>query len=184
MVTVDERHGEGAAAVETIVRTARLEEHRAVARLLVRAHQEVAIFLSPRSFEDYLDQLTDLDRGRGTMLVAEQDGRLVGTVTFHRHGHRSGERWPRGTASLRALGVDPPARQRGVGRLLVAECIARARAVGARGLGAHTADFLYAANSLLASLTFTPNPAWNLETPFENGAVEPLLPKALHLELR
>jgi GNAT superfamily N-acetyltransferase len=65
--------------------------------------------------------------GRSAVLVADRDGGVVGLATLHMVPvlHEPGD-WCR----LTSLVVHPSARRRGVGRALVAEAEARARAAG------------------------------------------------------
>ena len=55
---------------------------------------------------------------------------------------------------LRALGVDPATRGRGVGRALTIACIERARADGAAGIALNTLSFMPAATALYEGLGF------------------------------
>ena len=62
------------------------------------------------------------ERGALDVLVAERDGRVVGTVGIALH---------RGVASIFSVGTLPDARRRGVGRTLVIDSVERAQAAGA-----------------------------------------------------
>jgi len=67
----------------------------------------------------------DIGDGRVSFLVAEDGGKIVGTIGMESHP-------PLGL--LRSAAVNPRSRRRGVGRLLVAELIERARKDGLGGL--------------------------------------------------
>jgi ribosomal protein S18 acetylase RimI-like enzyme len=66
---------------------------------------------------------------------------------------------------MRMLAVAPAAQGRGVGRALVAECIARTRAGGRTGIALYTRPFMTAAHRLYESLGFrrVPERDWEFE---------------------
>lgn len=78
----------------------------------------------------------------GTCLVAEEGGRLIGTVTFH-DGSSSQHNVPflrPGMMFFEQFGVDPEWHGQGVGRALMAEVERRSLAAGARELACDTAE--------------------------------------------
>ena len=80
------------------------------------------------------------DAARERCWIAESDGERVGAVLVVKQS--------RSTAKLRLLIVEPAARGRGLGRRLVEECIAFARAKGYRRLELWTQSNLAAARSI------------------------------------
>lgn len=103
-------------------------------------------------FRSYLASSVDV-RGRmavSTVLVAEVDGRIVGTVTAFDDANDEGMpvAFPSGTAGLRVTAVHPDAQGHGIGTALVDACADRARRSGAVRIGLHTAPFMTAAVSL------------------------------------
>ncbi|MEA2501344.1 MAG: hypothetical protein QOD01_1455, partial [Actinomycetota bacterium] len=135
------------------------EDYEELARLMTAAYQEFAEILG-EDWEGYRDELADVPRraALGTQLVAEGEGRLVGTVTYYPpKGQNAADDWswwPKGFAYLRALGVHPEARGRGVGRALTVACLEQARADGAAGIALNTVSLMTAATALYERLGF------------------------------
>lgn len=86
---------------------------------------------------DYRTELRDPTRrvdGSTSVLVAEVEGRVAGTVTFvlpHDEGWE-GRAEPDGDAMFRVLAVDPTVEGAGAGRALVDACVQRAGELGCR----------------------------------------------------
>ncbi len=81
------------------IRDALPEEADQVSTLLKAAYQEYAASFPPGAWEGYARNIMDVRSrlGQSELIVAEQDGRFVGAVTFYPHGSSS-ERggWPPG----------------------------------------------------------------------------------------
>ena len=142
-----------------VVREARTDEYDEVGRLTVEAYQEYAEPLGGKQWANYRTDLVDIARRaeRGTVLVAESEGRLVGAVTYYPPADPAdhGEYWwPPGFAYLRALAVHPQARRRGVGRILTLTCVERAREQGALGIALNTTSLMGAAQSMYEGMGF------------------------------
>lgn len=92
--------------------------------------------------------------GHGTVLVADDDGKLAGTVMLERwHPGSEVARGPQ-EAEVRALAVAPWAQRRGVGRALMRAVMDAAAAAGAARLLLSTQPEMTAAQRLYASLGF------------------------------
>src|SRR5882757_3111102 len=90
--------------------------------------------------------LTSFDASRERCWIAEVDGARVGSVFLVRHGDD--------VAKLRLLLVDPAGRGQGLGRRLVAECVAFARARGYRKITLWTQSILVAARKIYQDAGF------------------------------
>jgi GNAT superfamily N-acetyltransferase len=105
----------------------------------------------------YADELRAVGRRsrQAVVLVAVDDGRLVGCVTYV-PGLDSplAEDLRPGEAGVRMLAVDPAWQRRGVGRALVTACIERARAEGRHTLFLHSGTWMAVAHRLYESMGF------------------------------
>jgi len=113
---------------DVVIRPARDEELDIVASLLVDAYAEYAAAMAPDAWSMFAQDIANV-RGRqgdGELLVAEQDGRLVGSVELYRNWRGAQP----GAAGLRLLTVPPPARGGGIGRALMEHCVRTARSDG------------------------------------------------------
>lgn len=114
-----------------IIREARPEDDARVGELLVDAFLTTYARKMPEVVYDEArkDELRDVaaKRSRATVLVAELDRRVVGTVSIFKPGAASSEAWLPNAADLRHLAVEPALHGKGVAKLLLdrAETIAR-----------------------------------------------------------
>ncbi|MGZ4129021.1 MAG: GNAT family N-acetyltransferase [Actinomycetota bacterium] len=148
---------------DVTIRDARDDELDQVADLLEAAYAqygpppESSVELA-EAFDEYRTNIRDV-RSRlneSVLIVAEQDGRIVGSVTFYPPSSEgTGEGWPAGWAAFRLLGVDPSARGAGIGRALTEECLCRARALGATTMGLHTTVVMDVARAMYERMGFT-----------------------------
>jgi GNAT superfamily N-acetyltransferase len=156
------------AAHEATVRDALAGELQEVGDLTIRAFREYRPLVTPQFIERYEEDIRDVSGrlGKGTVLVADLGGRLAGTATLLADGSGYGMHgWPLAWPVIRLLAVDPPARRHGIGMLLAAACVDRARTMGVPTLGLHTAPFMVAARALYESLGFERVPDYDVEEP-------------------
>jgi GNAT superfamily N-acetyltransferase len=118
------------------------------------------------SWARYLRSMADA-AGRaadgGVLLVAVEDGRVVGTVTLYLGA--GSEQWRPGDAMFRFLAVDPSARGRGVGRALFQACLERARAAGRRRMALHTTEWMTTARAMYERAGFHREPEGDAQLP-------------------
>ncbi len=82
----------------------------------------------PGDLAPYREALSEVDRGDGALLVAEDNGRVVGVcqLIVFRHLQSRGGR----CAEIETMHVHPDQRGRGVGAALLNHAVERARALG------------------------------------------------------
>lgn len=111
------------------------------------------------SYEERLREVAARSAG-AAVLVAIDDGEIVGTVTYVRdasspyasHQHED-------EASIRMLAVKPSQARRGVGRALSVACIDRARADGKRAVSLHADEIMDVSRRLYEGLGFRRDPS-------------------------
>ena len=137
--------GRSSVPADWALRAPRREDYRWV----VERHAD--LYRRERGWDDRFAALVatvvgDFERGldplRERGWIAELDARPVGSVFLVRHPDREG------VAKLRLLLVEPEARGLGIGRRLVAECTAFARAAGYHAISLWTSSVLDSARRL------------------------------------
>ena len=165
-----------------VIRDARPNDRDEVRALTLEAYAEYATIMTPGSWvglERAVHAALD-SKERMHRVVVEHDGRVVGSVLLYPPsadayggaGHRVP--WP----ELRLLAVSADARGLGVGRLLVEECIQRARTDGARAIGLHTSQSMGGAMRLYARAGFERFPEFD----FQPEGAELVEAYVLHLD--
>lgn len=135
-----------------VVRNVASEELGLAGEILVEAYRT----LGDAGDEFYERELRDV-AGRvdsSEVLVAEDDGHVVGCVTFVDGQRELSEVDDPDAATIRMLGVATAARGRGIGELLMRECIERARASGRRRVRLYTRTSMTDAHRLYQRLGF------------------------------
>ena len=133
------------------VREVRPDEHVQAGEVTADSYREFAREGDP-DWSEYLERMADVE-GRADLamvLVAIEDGRIVGTATLELNGWIDDEHGTLapGEAHIRMLGVHPDARERGIGRVLMAACEEQARTVGRTLITLNTAGQMEAAQRM------------------------------------
>jgi len=147
------------------IRPAQARELREIAALFTPALEPYRGSGSDWILDPYLAELVDVNPrfAKSEVLVAEQRGRIVGTIAFYADVRVEGwSNLPAGWAGFRALAVAPWMRGVGIGKGLVRRCIERTRDVGAETLGIHTISVLTDAVRLYERLGFVRCPEFDL----------------------
>jgi ribosomal protein S18 acetylase RimI-like enzyme len=143
------------------VREATPGEYDAAGRVTADSYREF-VRENDDDWRSYLDRIADVAgrADRTAIMVAVEEGRLLGSATLELDGRTEpeSEPVPPGEAHIRMLGVAPDARRRGVARLLMAACEDRARAAGRTRMTLNTTQRMEAAQRMYASLGYEREP--------------------------
>ena len=136
---------------EMVVRDARAGERAAILALTLAAYEQYAAALPEGWWPQYRQNIAGAFAvgAPGELIVAELAGALLGSVLYFPLGSRDTP-WP----ALRLLAVSPEARGHGIGRVLMDECVRRARTSGAPTLGLHTMEVMAVARRLYERMGF------------------------------
>src|SRR5687767_11827449 len=123
------------------IREIRPAEYEEAGRVTALAYREF-VLPGETSWEEYLEDIADVRGriGRSLVLVAVEEGRILGSATLEL-GERIDDEDPplaADEAHIRMLGVDPGARGRGVARALIDVCFERSRRAGRSRMTLHT----------------------------------------------
>ena len=146
------------------IRDARPEELDEVSLLLKDAYREYEKVLPPEAWEYYLGDIINVRSrlGAARLMVAESDGRLVGSVTLYLDAAGSSQQgWPGHWAGVRLLAVHPAYRGRGIGRELMKECVRLGRDKGIKTIGLHTTEFMGTARRMYERMGFVRAPEFD-----------------------
>jgi ribosomal protein S18 acetylase RimI-like enzyme len=151
------------AGVPITVRHAAPADYAAVADLTVDAYEAGGHLTA--GGEGYRTSLANV-AGRaagGDILVAEEDGEVLGSVLLVHPGSPYAELSGPDEVEFRMLAVSPKAQRRGIGEILVQACLDRARAAGAHRVVICARDFIEAPQRLYARMGFvrTPERDWS-----------------------
>ncbi|MEU2545272.1 GNAT family N-acetyltransferase [Streptomyces roseolus] len=139
------------------IRAVRPEEHEEVGELTARAYLDDG-HLTFGEDDDYLPVMRDVARRAveaEVLVAADDDGTILGAVTFTAGGGEWADIAGPGEAEFRLLAVARPARGRGVGEALVRACVDRARALdGCVRLVLSTQDGMTTAHRIYRRLGF------------------------------
>ncbi|HYR10478.1 MAG TPA: GNAT family N-acetyltransferase [Longimicrobium sp.] len=151
-----------------VIRDARPEDRDAIRALTLQAYEQYATIMEPDAWAGLAGAIdAGLDAEGADRIVAERDGRLLGSVALFPPAANAypDETGPASWPVLRLLAVSPEARGMGVGQALVEECVRRARRMGATELGLHTSRSMAAAIRMYRRMGFVRAPDHDFQPP-------------------
>jgi len=139
-----------------MVEPATNEDFDAIADLNVAAFAQFERSLDPTSWQDMLKNLRNVDeRARTTeFFVCRDGGEIVGSVGYCSAGNSNPNIFSAEMASVVLLVVHPQHRGNGLGKALMAACIARARQDNAGAIGLFTSELMQPAHHVYRKLGF------------------------------
>ena len=149
---------------EILIREAKSDESEVIETLVKTAYQEFQPLFPEKVWLAWMDNISTVVHGKtGILLVAADDhGAIHGAVKFYPEaGQAALGVWPPGAASMRILAVRPQSRGQNYGRLLVEECLRRARALKVPAIYLYTGPFMQAARHIYENLGFKRTPEFD-----------------------
>ncbi len=141
------------------VRRVRPDEYEAAGQLTVDAYRADGFIGDDAVYEGMLRDVARRDAEAEVLVAVDEQGSLLGTVTYATAESPWADRAQTGEAEFRMLGVSESARGRGAGEALVRACIERARGQGLKRLVLSTQERMQAAQRLYERLGFRRAPA-------------------------
>ncbi|MGG0028257.1 GNAT family N-acetyltransferase [Bacillus safensis] len=143
---------------ELIIRQAVKEDHEAIRNVLIKSYAQYAPQFTEEGWQDYSAALAAAvdNPNMELMLVAEFDGKVVGTLQMFRSSEQAYDNPEMGITSaiVRFLGVDPDVRGKGIAESLLRKSIELTQSWGENVLYLHTSDKMQAAIRLYERMGF------------------------------
>jgi ribosomal protein S18 acetylase RimI-like enzyme len=143
------------------IREATSQEHDATGQATADAYREF-LGAGTADMKRYLDHIADVSgrADRTVIVVAVEDGQILGSSTLELDQRIEPDDGPLDpmAANIRMLGVSPKARRRGIARMLMLDCEARARAAGKTLMTLNTTHLMQPAQQMYESLGYERGP--------------------------
>jgi ribosomal protein S18 acetylase RimI-like enzyme len=135
------------------VRPARPDDYETVGKITVAAYERDGQ-LSGNGYAQHLADVAARAEACEVLVAVDEDGDLLGSVTFVLPGTPLAELSRAGQAEFRMLAVAPSAWGRGVGALLAQACVERARELDMSAIVICTRSFATVARAMYEKLGF------------------------------
>ena len=148
------------------IRNADPLEYDNVSALILKAYREYEHQMPSDAWTRYSSSMQDV-RSRtieSELIVAIEGNVIVGSATFYpTYMKRVESGWPQEWTAVRLVAVRPDKRERGVGKALIEECIARSRKQDAVAIALHTTPLMTRAQQMYEALGFQRIPKYDFE---------------------
>lgn len=140
---------------DLILRDANASDKDAIETITVAAYVQYAERMGPL-WQVYLQDIQETlaEPEPAEQIVAEQGGKVVGTVLLYPAGEAFEGTADQAAPEVRLLAVPPEARGLGVGKALMEECLRRARASGVKAVTLHTNEIMAVAMAMYERMGF------------------------------
>lgn len=153
-----------------VIRPIEPSDYEAVGELTLRAYDTTKVIDGP--YRAWLRNPGERVDGCSDVLVAERDGRVVGTVTYVRPGDEEWEHQPgAGDCGFRVLAVDPEAEGSGVGAAMIDHLVERARDEGCHRMAITSMEFMGRAHGMYERRGFVRRPDLDVRYPSGIGFI-------------
>ena len=143
---------------ELIIRQAVKEDHEAIRHVLIKSYSQYEPQFTEEGWQNYSAALRAAvdNPNMELMLVAELEGKVVGTLQMFRSSEQAYDKPEMGITSaiVRFLGVDPDVRGKGIAESLLRKSIELTQSWGEKVLYLHTSDKMQAAIRLYEKMGF------------------------------
>lgn len=148
--------------MQPIIRSSKPGEFGEVGQLMVSVYSALEGFPQPSEQPKYYEMLAnvgDFVKKRGTeLLVAEAEGKILGAVVYfddmQNYGSGGMAIHEKNASGFRLLAVDPAARGKGIGKMLVEACIRKAKEKGHNQVILHTTKSMQTAWKMYEAMGF------------------------------
>ena len=139
-----------------IIRDAVSQDFKKIAQISVEAYRQYAEALTPENWNKMQTTLTNVANtaNLASLIVAEENNNIIGSIAYYASGKSNPNIFPVEWASIRLLAVSPAYQGKGIGKLLVQECIQRAKKDNAPAIGIHTSELMTVARKMYPKMGF------------------------------
>ena len=132
------------------------QDFEEIADILVEAYQQYAEALTSEHWHKMQANLTNVANTAhlASVIVAEENNNILGSIAYYAPGKSNPNIFPVEWASIRLLAVASMYQRQGIGKLLVQECIRRARKENAPVIGLYTSELMTIAQQMYAKMGF------------------------------
>lgn len=138
------------------LRDAVRQDFNEIAHISVEAYQQYGEALTPENWSKMQATLTNVSNtaNLASLIVAEENNYILGSIAYYAPGKSNPNIFPVEWSSIRLLAVTPAHQRKGIGKLLVQECIQRAQQDNASAIGLYTSELMTVARKMYPKMGF------------------------------